>query len=607
MTSRSGPPPFVIAARLVIGLVQGVAFYLLSTVAESESWPASKPLIFAPLVIVVCFVPILISVSLGNLRRRRLILWISAGTVVLCGLAIHDISRGYFESGPAAIGALFGLRRGLLTWPSDTLMLFAAIGLFIAQVLVTARQASGRLLGSYAQHFDAAWKYAVEAGLSAVFLGIFWLLLWLGAALFRLIGIEFFGTIIQQRWFSLPATTLALQLAIHVTDTRSGIVRGMRTLILILLSVLLPLGLLFVLGFLASLPYTGLEVLWATRHATALLLTAAAVLVVLVNATYQDAAPEHAPNHALRYVASIACLALAPLVAIAGYALALRVQEHGWTNGRIYAAVCVLVTTWYALAYAWAVLRRGPWLRGIETGNFVGAYLVLAVLLALFTPIADPARLSVASQVARLQSGAIAADKFDYAYLRFEGARYGIEALERLKTSAEGKDAASIRASADAALRMSYPGEQIAVATTPERRAANIAVYPHGGTLPTSFLDQNWAVVGNERGLLPQCLTQFNAQCEAVLLDLNGDGRDEVALLDPANSSAAITFEQGPDGTWRTIGALSGPLTCKTVLAALRDGTFSLVPPPWREVDAGGQRLLFQSDQEPAGDPCSNP
>jgi hypothetical protein len=153
---------------------------------------------------------------------------------------------------------------------------------------------------------------------------------------------------------------------------------------------------------------------------------------------------------------------------------------------------------------------------------------------------------------------------------------------------------------------MSYPGEQIAVATTPERRAANIAVYPHGGTL-TSFLDQNWAVVGNERGLLPQCLTQFNAQCEAVLLDLNGDGRDEVALLDPANSSAAITFEQGPDGTWRTIGALSGPLTCKTVLAALRDGTFSLVPPPWCEVDAGGQRLLFQSDQEPAGDPCSNP
>ena len=277
----------------------------------------------------------------------------------------------------------------------------AAIGLFIAQVLVTAGHANGRLLGRYARYFDAAWTYAVEAGLSAVFLGIFWLVLWLGAALFRLIGIEFFGTLIAHRWFSLPATTLALQLAIHVTDTRSGIVRGMRTLILILLSVLLPLGLLFVLGFLASLPYTGLEVLWATRHATALLLTAAAVLVVLVNATYQDAAPEHSPNRTLRYVASIACLTLTPLIAIAGYALALRVQQHGWTNDRIFAAACVLVMTWYALAYTWAVLRRGRWLQGIETGNVAGAYLVLAVLLALFTPLADPARLSVASQMAR--------------------------------------------------------------------------------------------------------------------------------------------------------------------------------------------------------------
>ena len=126
MTDRSRPRHSFLPQELVIGLVQGVAFYLLLTVVESESWPASKPLIFAPLILVVCFVPILISVSLGNLRRRRLILWIWAGTVVLCGLAIYYISRGYFESGPPAIRALFGLRRGLLIWPSDTLMVFAA-------------------------------------------------------------------------------------------------------------------------------------------------------------------------------------------------------------------------------------------------------------------------------------------------------------------------------------------------------------------------------------------------------------------------------------------------------------------------------------------------
>ena len=114
----------------------------------------------------------------------------------------------------------------------------------------------------------------------------------------------------------------------------------------------------------------------------------------------------------------------------------------------------------------------------------------------------------------------------------FEGARYGLDALKRLKTSAEGKDAAVIRASAERALGTSYSGEDVAAATTPARRAINIAVHASGRTLPASFLDQNWAVVGNERWPLPRCLTRFDAQCEAVLLDLNGDGHDEVALLD---------------------------------------------------------------------------
>ncbi len=607
MTSRYGPTfSVVVVARLAIGLLQGVALYLLLIAGGSDRWPAAKPLVLAPLFMVTWFVPILVSVSLGGLRRRTLVLWTTAAAIVLFGLGIHDISRGYADGG-VGVGLLLGPGRGPQIWPSGNLVLFTAIGLFIAQVLVDAADASGRLVGSYARHFDAAWKYAVEAGLSAAFLGIFWLLLWLGAGLFLLVGIRFFSELIQQGWFAFPATTLALQLAIQVTDTRSGIVRGMRTLILILLSVLLPLGLLFVLGFLVSLPFIGLDVLWATRHATALLLTAAAVLVVLVNATYQDGAPEHAPQRVLRHAASVACLALAPLVAIAGYALALRVQQHGWTNNRINAAAFVLVMAWYALAYAGAVLRRGTWLKGIEAGNFAGAYLTLAVLLALFTPLADPARLSVASQMARLQSGAIAADTFDYNYLRFQGARYGLEALERLKTSAEGKGAAMIRVFSERALRRSFPGEHVGDAMmTPERRAANIAAYPRGRTLPTSFLDQNWEGV-KTRGLLPRCLVELDAHCEAVFLDLDSDNRDEIVLLDPVYGSAARTFKQGSDGIWLGVGTIYGPLDCKSVLTALHDGTFDLIPPPWRDVEAAGLRLQFQPDEKPPETACPDP
>src|SRR5690348_7105618 len=199
----------------------------------------------------------------------------------------------------------------------------------------------------------------------------------------------------------------------------------MRALVHVLLSWLLPLMALFVAGFLASLPFTGLAPLWATRFATGLLLTTSAALVVLINAVHQDGQQEHAPPRVLRLAASLAALMLVPLMVIAAYALGLRVAQHGWTTDRIIAAASLVVAGCYALGYAWAALRPGRWLERIEICNVVAAFVTLAALLALFTPIADPARLSVASQVARLESGAVAPDKFDFAYLRFDGARYG--------------------------------------------------------------------------------------------------------------------------------------------------------------------------------------
>ena len=77
--------------------------------------------------------------------------------------------------------------------------------------------------------------------LSALFVGVFWGVLWLGAALFNLIGIDAIEKLIEHRWFWIPATTLSLSVAIHLTDVRAGLVRGTRTLVLVLLSWLLPL------------------------------------------------------------------------------------------------------------------------------------------------------------------------------------------------------------------------------------------------------------------------------------------------------------------------------------------------------------------------------
>jgi hypothetical protein len=115
-------------------------------------------------------------------------------------------------------------------------------------------------------------------------------------------------------------------------------VRGVRTLASTLLSWLLPLTTLIAAGFLAALLFTGLDPLWATRRAASLVLAIAAVLIVLINAVYQDGEREHPAAFILRSAGIVAAVALTPLVAIAAHAVMLRVNQYGWTLERVFAA-----------------------------------------------------------------------------------------------------------------------------------------------------------------------------------------------------------------------------------------------------------------------------
>src|SRR5215470_2945490 len=91
--------------RAVIGLAQGAALYLLCVAFDIKIWPVTKGLLFAPLVLVVVFVPSLAAAGLGNLRRRAFAIWIAAAIVVLAVLGAYDIfhdPNGGFVGGSTA-------------------------------------------------------------------------------------------------------------------------------------------------------------------------------------------------------------------------------------------------------------------------------------------------------------------------------------------------------------------------------------------------------------------------------------------------------------------------------------------------------------------------
>jgi hypothetical protein len=116
-------------------------------------------------------------------------------------------------------------------------------------------------------------------------------------------------------------------------------------------------------------------------------------------------------------------------------------------------------------------------------------------------------------------------------------------------------------------------------------------VYPKGASLPENFLRQDWLTV-QERYRYPSCLTASVAPvCEAMMVDLDGDGGHEIIVLGEGTQAAA--FRQS--GTqWVLLGTISN-LGCKGVRDALREGKFEIAAPDLKELHAAGQSVQIQS------------
>jgi len=573
-------------ARIGIGLIQGVLLYLLYTALQDKLWPATTPLLFAPLVLLGVLLPVLLISALGQMPRRTLAGWVSAAAIAIVLLAIHDVWRRQ--------GGVDALR----PTPSDALSACLAAGCFIAHALVLAGARDRRRIAAYATYFDVAWTLGLQLVFSALFVGATWLVLQMGASLFDLIRLDFLSQAMEKAWFSIPVSVFAFASAMHLTDVKPAIVRGIRNLVHVLLSWTLPVLTLLVAGFLASLPFTGLEPLWATRSAAGMLLSAAACFVVLINAAWQDGSER--PVRIIAVSARVASLLLAPLTLLAAYALALRVLDHGWSTNRVIAAACLLVAVCYASGYAAAAARRG-WLPTLAGVNIAAAFTVLGVLVLLLSPLGDPGRIAVASQLARLDAGQITLRQLDVDHLWNHGERYGRAALARLQSSAAGPDAAWLRTKL-ADLRQPAPD------TGAINMVKQLHVWPTGATLPAGFAQNDWRRM-QQSTRLPWCMRTQGALCDAFVLDLGGDARPEVVVIGRnvnGNGHESAVLRQDAHGAWElaaTLPELYGD--CAPLFDAMRTGRLRAGPPVLADLEIDGRRIPLQND--PGHLDCSAP
>ena len=310
--------------------------------------------------------------------------------------------------------------------------------------------------------------------------------------------------------------------------------------------------------------------LWKTRYATAALIGLSLALVTLYNTVYQDGGGSEPLPRAPGWVVRAALVAGPALAGLAFWALALRLGQHGVSEDRLYALLVVALLAGYLVGYCIVALGGGRAPFEIRHVNVVMALVVVAALLLVHSPVLDLKRIAVRSQVAG------AGGKLDSRYLRHDAGRHGILALQALAASGAPDVAEQARGALAEANRRSAQGK-----IPPTDRAhfrSRFGVYPHDRGLPEDLVERLFATYQKRQWHLP-CV-DAGPRCEALLIDLDGDAREEAVVL-AALGGVVWVYAQRPAG-WTLVGRLMAERSLaapEALLKALAERRWRTVPP----------------------------
>lgn len=571
-------PQQALIVRLAIGLVFGLALAWLTDRPDTQTYvkPEIWRLVATATLSLGAFV---LWAGAGAMRRLSFAVW---GVIALSLIAF--ISWNHASNGSDIRYNPFFSENGFLLYPF----------LFITHELISSADQANKPIAPFTTYFDEAWKRGVQLALTIVFTALFWGILWLGAALLGFIGFSWLKELLRNEYFAWPVTGLAIAASVHLGDVQPKLMAGFRALVLGVLSWLLPVITIIGVVFAISLCFSGLEPLWKTKAATASLLTACVALVLLINAAYQQGDQERPVHVVMKWSARLACGLVLIFSALAAFSLFLRIDQYGLTPERVLAGVGVLIAILYGISYAVAaVWPKGRWLNLLEPVNIGMAFVKAVILLAVLTPVADPGRLSANSQAARLQSGKIAADRFDWTLLRFDTGAHGRNALKKL--AASGKTEAIRAAALKASQYKDDERYKAEPASLPDAKKADpkqfTVVLPQGAVIPPDVFTQAFTADG-----LPDCATEKTSSpsCFAALIDLNRDNTPELLILHDHNLVVMIRDETG----WRRASNL---YLSDTQVAAFKAGKLTTQAPRFDDVRIGNDPAMRVWDAKSGG------
>lgn len=559
---------------LLIGLLQGIVFYYADRLFTS-----SQVLLTGALAVALVGGTLL--QLLGEKARQwRALLPTLAFTLLVSGMTMWVFYRAEH---------LLISRREVDAWCISLVLL----SYICASFLVAWPVAKGQRW-RYEDLFQQAWNSVFRVLYALILVGIFLLLLKLWSRLFLMLGIEFFELHFWSQTFMCFSVPLVFALGMYMGARSEKVIGQMRGMLFGACGLLLPLIALISVLFTLTLPFTGLDRIWATGYSTPILLVLAGAQLFLLNGVFQEGGqPRPYPRWLMRFVEfSLLCLPI--LAALAFYSSWLRVEQYALSPQRFIALALALLCSLYGLAAVWAVVLRSPaWLSNLRITNPALALLFCVLLVLINTPVLNPIRLSVDDQVQRLLDGRTNAHAFDAHYLRFGLGKAGEEAYAQLQMDLDQErilDPESRRALRERMedTSLSYE-EQLAKerARAPKPELEWIGPKPKGS-------EQFVAI--SEIADSP-----CDSGCVLWAVDLDEDGQSEVLVVPGAGFryeyKSPRIYVLDEKGEWDDRGPLlwtqlpDGHVDTETLIRDIREGNISLVKPRYRQLQSSDMLL----------------
>ncbi|WP_395300903.1 DUF4153 domain-containing protein [Enterobacter sp. ECC-175] len=566
------------AARVAVvlaGAAQGLICYLISWYIDYASLPYDT-------LWLVCVVPASVvmtaTLSLSITTFRKPLLWLALGAI---GAAV------------AGMGVWLKWRvSGLDKWDvRDAVLLFGfhlmLMTLFMLPWL-QRRLAAASAASFYSDFYARNWHNALTLMVIFVSNGLFWLVLFLWAELFKLIGIPFFERLFfDTGWFIAVSLGVVSASAAVLARVQGRLIVALQNLLTLIATGLLPLMAALALLFIAALPFVGFDTISARISAAGLLTTLALLLLFLVTIVWHPqrrALPYYAP---LRGLIQLAVMIAPVYPLLAGWALWLRISQYGWSPERLYGVLITTVALVWAAGFCASVIftRREP--QKLQGGIVPATGLLsLVFLILIHTPVLDPWRISVNSHMARYHEGRITADQVSL-YMLSSSGRKGREAMKTLQN--DPQFTASPKRLRELNGLLTGNAGNSATAATLEN---DIQIAP-GTPRPDDAL---WQAMLKEQYRFDTCSIE-QKNCLLMAMDLNGDGRPE-AVVYQFSAHTITAFTQTNTG-WRIAGdawKMPESLTRDEFDRALKQGKVKPVVKPWADIEIFGERVGMSYD-----------